>query len=513
MHEQEFFGHTQLFKNLIGRLEKKVPDPISLVGLPGFGKSTLLKAIETHARRSGHFAFVIYWRMTREIPNSETKFISLLVEKLIAELRSDPEARVYGDHLAEEGVDYDSLKQILELLEEDGKPCLFIWDGLDKPLERGYLPLGLWDNMRALFSIESHGLVLSSREPLQNLINEEIEQSEFWNILNRHDLPSLDLEGLEQFLQGKKISTDSPGVLKEIFNQTGGVPEVVYALIKEVDAEITDVKVVQAAAEKANQQAELKRYANKFWGANESLKESYIALFDRKSGSSGDDQFKKHKASLLRSGLATENKGKLEAIAWLLASFVGTREAQQEDVLQYFGTDDQYVENMKVVLDQRLREIPIIDNESRRLVKKSIQELASDPQDSWTYLSRINKSFLNWLMRIEFGNSKSLPTDLVAYWSGHKELPDWLRESFDNTGYAVPNDDTTQLHVVKFLTGSIQHFENRAKYATKRTYTILQSLKTLRNFEEHGDGEVITPHLAVAGLALAVELMDTVESL
>jgi hypothetical protein len=69
------------------------------------------------------------------------------------------------------------------------------------------------------------------------------------------------------------------------------------------------------------------------------------------------------------------------------------------------------------------------------------------------------------------------------------------------------SDPLEQLKILELLTGSAVNFESKAKFVTKDTYVLINTIHSFRNRIEHPGGEIVNVGVAAAIMLICIELL------
>lgn len=166
-------GRDALMMRIWKDLTKPTPSNLSIVGPRYIGKTVLMNALAERAAAEGSpYSVVLHWHLGHVTPVSDEDFIAQLCEKLRACLaKFGKNTDSYRSYL--EDVSFPNLREVTDVLDDEGLSILMLWDGFDKPLGQGKLSGHLWDQMRTLFYGRRHKIVTTTRKPLRELIRSQ----------------------------------------------------------------------------------------------------------------------------------------------------------------------------------------------------------------------------------------------------------------------------------------------------------------------------------------------------
>src|SRR3712207_4505772 len=161
-------GRAEEWKKLMRRLEKPVPDHVSVVGPRYIGKTVFLNAIADYfAGKHDHFDGCVYWNVGHETPQTDAEFYRAFgrhVGKAVSVFDT------VSNYLDVETADYEKLSDAFAMLDEDHKKVLVIMDSLDNLLRAGDLSKNLWDSLRALAETSSLRFLMGSQKRLREIV-------------------------------------------------------------------------------------------------------------------------------------------------------------------------------------------------------------------------------------------------------------------------------------------------------------------------------------------------------
>ena len=254
-------GRQAIMDRLWRELTKPTPSHLQVVGPRYAGKTVLFHALAQRMKQDDSpFRCVVLWDLGHLTPESNADFIAALNERVRGALHKAGSA--YADELRDVAPEdaYGTLKEVLEVLADEGVSVLLLLDGFDRPLGGGRLTRNLWDQLRELGSLPNLRFVTASRQPLSRLIrSEESATSDFWNIFDQSPVRvgPFDAADLDAILARMSVALDA-GARTELVNWSGGFPPFVLTLLNEIQARHGDGAVgaldINAAAPAASQQ-------------------------------------------------------------------------------------------------------------------------------------------------------------------------------------------------------------------------------------------------------------------
>jgi hypothetical protein len=505
-------GRQQLMSALVRELTKPSPAHRSVVGARYMGKSVVLAELARRMREEGSpYAAVIEWDLGHGTPRSDETFLQLLSQKIAAGLLQVGE-RDYGEHLDKVEDDfYGELANILEMLATDEKRILMLWDGFDKALGAGTLTRNLWDNLRELCLKPSLRLVTASRRPLSELIRDEKSvTSDFWNIFG--DVvrvgPFNDTD-LTAILDKMPDHTCEAGARKELENWSGGNPPLLLSLLNALmldrpSGSLTPEDVNRAAATISSQTAP---YLAAQWSDCPSnaqdLRQALVPSTDSPIGNTASTD----RDALFEKGFAVAAGNKIKPACRLLDEYLRGSGQGTGSLARLFGDEAAYQSNIAEVLKRRLAQVSRFNSRLYLYVEMAIGLLDSDPEGALNNLTSIEERALDdiWSRESDAGN---IPRETIQYWTqgprcSNKTIDGMMRAN----DFSIPTDRWRQLSILQLLTGSSNGFDPRARSVTKDTYVLVNAIHSMRNRNQHADGQDIHHGVAAAALMICVELL------
>ena len=509
-------GRRAIMERLWRELTKQTPSHLQVVGPRYAGKTVLLRALAERMRGADSpFRCVILWDLGHLTPGSNSDFMLALAERIGDGLRKAGSA--YAKDLRELSADdaYETIKEVLELVAEDGIRILLLMDGFDKPLAGGRLSRNLWDQLRELGSLPNLRYVTASRQPLSRLIrSEESATSDFWNIFDQNPVRvgPFDDEDIDAILARSALRLDT-GARSELDNWSGRFPPLLLMLMNEVHRQCLaggiEARHVNEAAASAGQQ--LEATIETLWrDCPASAQDLYGVLRDQGSAArtglvSADLDW------LLERGFAKAAGGKVACSCRFLERSLGQAAPDAGGMARLFGTVTKYQANMRGVLERRLAHLTRIDDRLRRLVARAIEDIPDHPDDCLNNLTPIQEQALDAIWQREFGRDKVLTQDLWDTWRWCESDNRTVSDLKQYAGRRIPTDRVLQCRMLQLLTGSRPKFDARATFATKDMYALVDAIRTFRNRSQHGDGESMDVGVAVAALMLCLELLACID--
>jgi len=502
-------GRTREFKQLLGHLQKEIPNHVSVIGPRFIGKTVLLHALGSYfANGDKGFDACLYWDLRHGMPTSDDSFLS----EFAARLRT-PIGKINVDAaqlLATEGSRFEVIRIVFETLEDDDKRLLVIMDGLDGVLLSADITKNLWDNLRSLAELNSVRFVTGSRRRLRELCaSPESKTSDFWNIF--YDTPlsigGLFLDEITAFLDMFKEAgiTFERGAETELGNWCGGLPIVTSFVCNRLWNSVAEGQAVSAAfinetCEKALRDGE--DYWQDVWNDCSQEDKSLLSDVAQQGEVAEDSSNRKRAASLAQRGLLAINNHCIQLASRLLRKFIEQAGPSSDELRRLFGTPEEFRRNVKPLAELRFAQVPSGDQLLADYVAVTVANL-----DKAHIVSNQVRGFVMraldmiWASELPAG---TIPVDWTYKWQDGSMTP---------PAGALPADLPHQLQLLNFMTGDRKAAPTRVR---RPTYLMLNSLKGIGDFGVHqaktlgvGFGIVIALFLIEAFEYLTIDLAST----
>jgi Sigma-54 interaction domain len=131
---------------------------------------------------------------------------------------------------------------------------------------------------------------------------------------------------------------------------------------------------------------------------------------------------------------------------------------------------------------------------------KSIEDLPGFPAQALGNMRNLAERSFTIIWNAEFGGRK-IPSHAYSYWrqKGVNGV-----ERFESL--SVPGELRSQCRVLQLLTGAEQQIDRHAKYISRRTYHLLNSIVGYGHYGQHTDGENVALGTALAAIITSLEL-------
>lgn len=516
MHDVPMIGRKSLAERVWSGLTKNPPSNVSLVGPRYIGKTVFLKSLVKRAKQSDSpYSLVIYWQLGYDPPQSDAAFVSQLCKLLHGEMGAD--AIAYKEHRAEleRETTFSALKEVMDLLQMEERSVLMIWDGFDKPLSQGLLSGTLFGQLRDLFYGKRHRIVTATRVTQTELArSKQIEDSPFWNMFDITPvrIGPFDPDDTREALEHASLAV-SQGGMKELNNWSGGHPVLLLSILNALRSvkvqELNNEHVNTAAAQVA---PEVSEFCNKLWIAlGAGAKDALQMLIEH--GEVESEKINKDDAKhLLAPGFAVREGAKLKLSCRMFADHVRGSRPDISTLSRMFGGWESYRNEIRTVLELRLKQIPRKNDRLYRLVSRCLDDIPDHPNDCLNNLTSIEEVALDAVWKHECGGMNVIPASVISYWTQHPRDDDnIIRPMMESDDWRIPRDRYKQLAILQRLTGSKIGFDPKSKSVSKDTYVLLNAIHQFRNRTEHADGQSIDEGVAVSALLLCIELLSCLE--
>lgn len=506
-------GRAAILQRIWNDLTKRSPSHLSVVGPRFAGKTVLMHSLAMQMRQKDTpYTAVVFWDLGHQTPDGNQAFIKALCRKLgegLKDSRND-----YGDHLLEvKSNEYAELRDILDVLYDDGKKILMLWDGFDKPLSTGKLTRNLWDQLRELASLPSLRLVTATRRPLHELlVSEESVTSDFWNIfdINPIKVGVFDEKDCDEVLETINGLNLDKGARTELENWASNYPPLYLALLNRIIKSGTKGKVDSQMVNKVAESAidEVSSMVHYLWDdCPEPAKNLYLYLLENEEAPLSNIG-KTERYCLEEKGFVKVSGSRITKSCRFLDHFITSQGQNHSSMFRLFGHWDAYKKNIRSLLELRLYQINFSDR-LFRYVESAVMRLPNDPELIMNDLTSIEERALNIIWYYEFGADRNIPQEIINYWTEQSRIKNkTVKTMVDENSFVVPPDRGRQIGVLQLLTGSTQYFESKSKFISKDTYVLLNSIHSYRNRNQHKDSQDENLGLAIAAIMSCIELVS-----
>ncbi|WP_278471768.1 AAA-like domain-containing protein [Gimesia maris] len=511
-------GREALLGKIWQKLTKASPDNLSIVGPRHIGKTVLLNALVDRAKKEDSpYSLVIYWQLGYAPPQSDDEFIKQLCDQLHSAMGSD--AVTYKDHREELQSDKSLpvLKEVMDLLQLDTRSVLMIWDGFDKPLSQGLLSGQLFGNLRDLFYGKAHRVVTATRATQTELArSKQVEDSPFWNMFDVTPVRvgPFDDTDVEHALTTASLTVNQGG-RKELINWTGGHPVLLLSILNSLVAQEEnrefDNNQVNEAAEKVAD--ELSEYLEKLWKkCSTATKNAFHMIIESDSGVDKKRIGKEEARHLVSRGFALHDNGMIKPSCRMFEQHAHGSKPDTSTLERMFGTWDTYRNEIRSILELRIKQIRPVDAGLHRLVTRCLEDIPDYPDFCLNNLTSIEEVALDAVWQHELGSTGIVPAAVIAYWTqSPRDGDNIVKPMMEADDWRLPRDRYKQLAILQRLTGNKMHFDPQSKSVSKDTYVLLNAIHQFRNRSEHAEGQAIHEGVAVSALLMCIELLSCLE--
>jgi hypothetical protein len=506
-------GRQDLTERVCAYLDKERPEHVSVLGPALYGKSVLLQEVaRRYAEGRPGYLGAAYFDLRRRTPKTDDELRERFAEKLAAAVeKSWPE----GFELL--GFDDVDLKERLSLVSRElaktDDSVLIVMDGFDDVLANPGITNEIWEGLLSIAAEPVLRYVTGSRLPLRELCHtEESRTSDFWEIF--HDVPLIvgclnegDWEAFLAPFEQEKV-TISPPARKKLEHWTGSVPILLTALLQstwewaEPGATVSGEDVNQLAERLAGRRRQL---LAALW--EECTAEMKTDLADLTRGGLRVRAVPESRLRRLeRRGFVRREGKRIVFACGLMERFVERESAGVTSLQRVFGDAELFQQNVRMLLEVRLAQVPVADKTLHGYVEQAIRHLQPEPRHSTVWVRSIADRALDLIWERELRDGITLPESWMIAWrrAGIQHLPD------DGHG-RVPGERGRQLRLLRYATGSGvggRSLKRLTRWVTKPTALLVDHLQSVGNFGQHQDDEV-TASFAVATCNSAIALCES----
>lgn len=498
-------GRVKALDRMVRDLIKPTPSHLSVIGPRYAGKTVLLHALKNHIQNvDSHYNEVVLWDLGHQIPDTQESFINLFSSQLGDALKSiNPD---YSGHLKSltEGR-YSDLKEVVEAMDEENLRVLMIWDGFDKALSSPQLTRNLWDQMRELATLSSLRLITATRRPLRELIrSEDSASSDFWNLFDPTPVRVgvFDDEDREAIYKASGISF-FPEARKELENYTSGYPVLFLSLINEIvhmhPEQGADNDTVNRAVQFAIQKVQ--GYLSYLWDdCSQEAKDARCHLCKTESLERSRTS-PETRIELNERGFIKESKDTLKKACRMLDFYLENSGVDTGGLERLFGSEDDYLKNIRGLLELRLKQCDYLDERLVTLLKHSIEDIPNNPDVCLVYMRQIVDRSLDLIWDAELGGNRDIPSEWFQDWNsnGEKGAESYWKGTFPSVKRGH------QIRLLQLLTGT-DKTGPKAKYVSKNTYALANAAQGFGDFGQHIEATDVPVGVAVAAVTVCLEL-------
>ncbi|MFL9853853.1 ATP-binding protein [Pseudomonas chlororaphis] len=494
-------GRTAILQKMMGALIKEVPDHLQVIGPKFSGKTVVLHELAACLQNAGSpYSAVVLWDLGHQTPGTDELFMQGLARELSSALKDSHHD--YAEHLKDlQGNPYRDIAEVLDLLKEEGSKVLVIMDGFDKPLANGELTRNLWDQLLDLARKPSLRLVTASRRSLYQLLRSpESQTSDFWGIFDtKVNIGCFDDCDMSSLLASVPPLSFSTGAQTELWNASNGFPiftlGVLNAVCETNKTGIVSPEAMRGACESAF--PALRDKLDALWiDCSPSCQDLLRRVMDEgtvtRAGIATADA-----DVLIERGFVHSVANKIQRPSRLLIRYLEEQSNEENAIARLFRAQEDYLLNMRHVLERRITQISGIDKELQRYLILGIRELPDFPKVFFSNIRGIIDRALEMIWSVEL-DQKRVPSEWTSVWraNGESKSEEWLTR-FPQGGQ--------RLRLLDLMTGN-QRSDACAKYVTKSTYVLANAVQGFGDFGQHQEGAPVDPCTAYSALHLCVEL-------
>ncbi|MCY1043853.1 ATP-binding protein [Corallococcus sp. bb12-1] len=507
-------------KNIIGRdsILKQIDNlhdrnqHISIVGARSMGKTTLLQqVVRKHVAGSALFMGAGIVDLRHNPPTSTHAVLRRMGEVLRDIFTTTTAgalsflANEFNPDSPEEEL-YDQLKLTLDLVDEAGKRILIVLDGCDTVLQNPSIPVDLWNSIRALAQRNSLRLMTGTRDRLVQLCyNPEARDSPFFNIFYTTPLqvgPFAEPDW-EDMSSKYRENFESPAV-REIVNWTGGHPALVSLLLDRVSEyaleKVKKENVDQAALSLISGQSMV---LETLWRDGGDENRGDIVQLARGSLLVSDlppDRLK----FLLARGIALQSGNKVKLANRFVEHLATARQLDVSSVRQLFEKPTDYESNIRPLLELRLGQIGG-DPTLRRLVKRAVQDVASDPAGCLGNARDVVERTLSIIWNFEAPDGY-IPEAWIQEWKS-KGISSLIDRIPANRKLPAPDRRGEHCAILRVATGT-DKIQQQTQGLSKPTFLIIDFIAGLGNARNHQNNSRLSVGLSVSFCFACIELIS-----
>lgn len=490
---------------IMRHLAKAIPDHVSLVGPRYIGKTVFLRAIsDLVIIGNSPVAACVYWDLRHNTPKSDEEFYQRFAQQLQPHIsKVDPALGTFLDET--DAITFYNIKSLFEMLAEDKKTVLVIFDGLDPVLRNTDIRKDLWDSLRALADMSSFRMVTGTRLPLRELcLSPESKTSDFFNIfaMNVCRLAPLSENDSKEFLQpfttrGITIHAHASRTLRE---WCGGIPLLTTILCLDLwnyldDGKDLSPQIIDARAEELFLNETLQDFLyDFFWrDCNESERSALAEIvrqirIDRPATEPAVQ-------ALLQKGFIAQSAPSVTCPSKFVFRYALQQGESVTRLRSLFGSVKDFEENAPALLELRLAQFPNIDTTLRSHIE-TIVGFLNEPVEGAKLIRLLADRCYSIVLQ------KEVPTgELPQQW-----LDEWASERLRDIPpkkLPTPSDRAARYLLVKNIADTRYSLDGRQ--ITPEAQLLLAHLKLLGDFGHHQGTRIPTTSFMFSVCTTAIE--------
>jgi hypothetical protein len=507
-------GRDAIMHEMLSALTKSTPSHLQVVGPRFAGKTVILHELARRLREAkAPFTAVLIWDLGHQTPSTDELFMQRLARELSDALAENHAS--YAEHLkAPQVKPYQDIGEVLDALKDEGRKVLVIMDGFDKPLSSGQLTRNLWDQLRELGLKPSLRFVTASRRTLRELIRHpDAQTSDFWNIFEPSPvrIGCFDENDLSLILGQVPDLQLTAGAQTELWNASNGFPVIMLEVLNVLSergkgGEISTDFVRSACAEAFPL---LSDKIDSLWMECPPSCQDLLRRVQEECALSRTGVPHADADILIERGFIHQIGNKLQRPNRLLERYLNDQPNENTALARLFGAAESYQQNLKGVLERRIAQINGMDGALKRYLERGIEDMPKHPNVFLANVHGILEQALTLIWRAECWKSETnkphIPSDWFSIWRRNNE-----DRRFEEWQTRFP-EGGPRLRLLDLMTGT-QKTDRLARFVTKNTYVLANSVQGFRDFGAHQKATEIKLEVGYSALHLCIELAATVTS-
>jgi hypothetical protein len=375
----------------------------------------------------------------------------------------------------------------------------------------------LLDELRALAQRSSLRLITGSRLRLRELCTtEESRTSDFHEIFYHTPIrvgpfDDDDLAKIIEPLTQSGVSVDG-SAQTELRNWSGGVPVLAAAILEEVANNSSAGSTVSKADIDRVAEGILANppsYLQDLWDDCSLELRSDVEALAPHDGMPLADLSTARKNALLEKGYGAANGARMRSACRLMVKYAAQQGPAVADLKRLFATNVDFEANIRGLLELRLEQYaqPGVDGDLLSQVKAAIRDFESTPDLPLTRIRSIVNRALRLIWEAELPEDKKIPEAWASEWKAGGDRLKWLEDA----GGRLPTRTGHQCNALRLATGA-EGVRPKAKFVTKPTYLLIDSLHSVGDFGQHREDfreSTVSVGFAAGIILLAIQLIDS----
>jgi len=507
-------GRDEIIEQIMRALTKATPDHIQMVGPVFAGKTVILQELHTRLqKRDTQYSAVVYWDLRHNTPDTDELFMQGLTRELAIALKATH--KDYSDHLKDlEDNPYLEIVEVLNALKVDGCKVLVIMDSFEYPLSFGQLSRNLWDQLLDLARKPSCTLITASRRSLYELLKSKDSQtSEFWGIFDtKISVGCFNSDDLAKIVASINQLQFKPGAKTELLNTANGFPiltlSILNAICREQTTGLLSPETIQTAC--GSSFSTIREIIDVLWEDCTTSSQDLLLRVKDEDSVSRVGIVHADSNTLIERGFVQSAGNKLQKPSRLLCKYLDEQPNEGNALFRLFSENDNYKKNLKSVLERRINQIERIDPDLRQFLMIGVGTLPNHPRVFLSNVHGILEQALTLIWKAECWDTDykqaRVPLEWITLWEKNGENPggiaQWKRQ-FPEGGQRI--------RLLHLITGT-QNTDRLARFVTKNTYVLANSVQGFRDFGVHPKSENINIGTAYAALNDCIELAACLSS-